>query len=208
MRALMPYDTHDLDSLHRPAGSARKLVNESTANLVAGRSCDDCAMCCMLFDIPSLDKKAGTWCSHCVGRQRCGAYDARPQECRDFFCHYRLDTAVPEAWKPSRSSMAIRSDPTGIAIVVYVDPDHPDVWRNEPYYSDLKAWSRNRIAAGRQVHVRTQGRTIVILPDRDVDLGVVGTRVIVAQKKFTMSGFTTDFELVEPGDPRVARLAP
>lgn len=201
----MPYDTHDLDSLSRPAGAARNLVNESTAHLVPARSCDDCAMCCMLFDIPSLEKKAGTWCRHCVGGQRCGAYDTRPQECRDFFCHYRLDADVPEHWKPNRSHMALRSDATGAAIVAYVDPAHPDAWRAEPYYSDLKAWARNRLAANRQVHVKTQGRTIVILPDREVDLGVVGDRVIVAQKKFTMTGFTIDFELVDPADPRFAR---
>lgn len=100
--------------------------------------------------------------------------------------------------------MAIRSDATGIAIVVYVDPEHPDAWRTEPYYSDLKAWARNRIAADRQVHVRTHGRTIVILPDRDVDLGVVGNRAIVMQKKFTVTGFVLDFELVDPADTPTA----
>lgn len=198
----MPYDISSIGSHSRP-GSARNLVNESTAHRVDGRNCDDCAMCCMLFDIPALEKKAGAWCGHCEGRRRCDAYDTRPQECRDFFCHYRLDAAVPAHWKPNLSHMALRSNSSGIAIEVHVDPDTPDAWRAEPYYSDLKAWSRNRLAANLHVHVRTRGRTIVILPDRDVDLGVVGNRVIVAQKKFTMTGFTVDIELVSPGDPRI-----
>ena len=63
------------------------------------------------------------------------------------FCHYRLDAAVPETWKPNRSHMAIRSDASGTAIVIYVDPDHPDAWRSEPYYSDLKTWAQKVYAA-------------------------------------------------------------
>jgi hypothetical protein len=193
----MPYDTHDVDSRPRAAGSRQKAVSEATAELVPGRSCDGCAMCCMLFDIPALEKKAGVWCSHCEGNQRCAAYEVRPQECRDFFCHYRLEAAVPEHWKPSLSHMVVRSDASGVAIQAHVDPAHPDAWRAEPYYSDLKAWARNRLAGDRQVHVRTGGRTIVILPDRDVDLGNVSNRVIVVQKTWAVTGFTVDVSVVD-----------
>lgn len=181
-------------------------VKETTANLVAGRTCEGCALCCKLYEIPMLPKPVQTWCPHCAGQQTCSIYDARPQQCRDFFCHYRLDAAVPEHWKPSLSHMALRSDPTGIRILVDVDSDYPDIWKSEPYYSDLKKWSANRLKAGFQVFVQVGGRSIAILPDRDEDLGEVGDRVILWEWKWTMeSGSTLHVTVVDRDDPRASR---
>ncbi|PTM92729.1 hypothetical protein C7449_107142 [Mycoplana dimorpha] len=29
----------------------------------------------------------------------------------------------------------------GPQITVLVDPDHPDIWRSEPYHTQLRAWA-------------------------------------------------------------------
>jgi len=182
-------------------------VTEATANLVAGRNCDSCYMCCKLFEIPTLAKPEGVWCTNCDLGGGCTIYDARPQECRDFFCHYRLDKDVPEHWKPNRSHMVLRATADGVRIVAYVDPKRPRVWRENPYYRDLKMWAANRIQADKQVHVRIGARTIVILPDREVDLGEVGDRLILTRKSQTPQGPRFDFEVVARDDPRAKTQA-
>ncbi len=172
--------------------------------LVAGRECGTCTMCCKLFEIRALAKPAGTWCSHCKTGTGCGVYETRPQECRDFFCHYRIDRDVPEHWKPSRSHMVLLSDAAGVRIVVHVDPKRPLAWREGQYYRDLKSWAANRLTAGKQVHVRIGARTIVVLPDQDVDLGEVGDdRAILTTSSWTPAGPKLAFEVVPRDDPRV-----
>jgi hypothetical protein len=156
-----------------------------------------------LFDIPALDKPAGVLCRNCDGKG-CVIHPTRPQSCRDFFCHYRLDADVPEHWHPNHSGMVLRADGGGVRILVFVDNRNPDAWRAAPYYADLKAWAANRLKIGKQVHVRVGARTIVVLPDRDVDLGEVGDRVIVAEQRWSMQhGTRLEFELVDRSDPRV-----
>lgn len=174
----------------------------NAAHLVPGRSCDSCTMCCKVFDIPSLPKPAGVWCEHCATGQGCTIYERRPQECRDFFCHYRLDADLPEHWKPSRSHMVMKCDPTGFRITIHVDRKTPQRWREAPYYADIKAWAANRLLAGKVVHVRIGPRVIVVLPDREVDLGNVGDRAIVTRRLQTPQGPSFAFEVVEKDDPR------
>ena len=188
---------------HAPQPTPRSaFVTEATANLVAGRNCDSCYMCCKLFEIPALAKPEGVWCTNCNLASGCTIYEARPQECRDFFCHYRLDKDVPEHWKPNRSHMVLRATGDGVRIVAYVDPKRPMAWRGDPYYRDLKAWAANRLQADKQVHVRIGARTIVVLPDRDVDLGDVGDKVILTRKSWTAQGPRFDFEVLARDDPR------
>jgi len=188
-----------------PGTTARRSrpLTSTTAKLVAGRDCGNCTLCCELFDVPVLDKPAGMLCPNCDGKG-CVIHATRPQTCRDFFCHYRLDADVPEHWRPDRSRMVIRADDTGVRILVFVDGKSPDAWRAEPHYADLKAWAANRLKAGKQLHVRVGARTIVVLPDRDVDLGEVGNRVIVTEQRWSMQhGSRLEFELLDPDDPRV-----
>ena len=56
-------------------------------------------------------------------------------------------------------------------LAVHVDPAFPNAWREEPYYGMLKRFSRDAVDAEGQVVVYLKKRVIVILPDRDVELG-------------------------------------
>ena len=44
-----------------------------------------------------------------------------------------------DEWAPARSKMMVYAQ--GQQITVLVDPDHPDIWRSDPYHSQLRAWA-------------------------------------------------------------------
>jgi len=52
----------------------------------------------------------------------------------------------------------------------------PGAWRNAPYLETLRRWSLEgtRAKPARIVMVRVGTRGIVILPDREIDVGTVG----------------------------------
>src|SRR6185295_3375260 len=75
-----------------------------------------------------------------------------------------------EHWKPSHSRMVVTRDSFRVNIIV--DPERPDAWRKEPYYSDLKKWAAS-FARQQTIIAVTLGETItIVLPDRDLPLGV------------------------------------
>ncbi|WP_312991004.1 hypothetical protein [Rhizobium populisoli] len=99
------------------------------------RSCGSCTLCCRLPEIDALSKPADTWCMHCTG-QSCAIYADRPQLCRDFLCLWMTNPALADTWRPLTSHMLIYAQ--GPQMTVLVDPDHPDVWRHEPWFSGLQ----------------------------------------------------------------------
>jgi hypothetical protein len=60
-------------------------------------------------------------------------------------------------------------------ILLLVDPGHPTAWRQDPYYTQLKEWSRAGVVATprQQVLVYIKDRVIVVLPNKEVDLGPI-----------------------------------
>lgn len=137
--------------------------------LVPGRQCGSCTLCCKLLGIKEIDKPEWTWCSHCKQGVGCTIYDRRPSSCQTFFCGYRQSTNLSEEWFPARSHMVLRAQ--GIGIVCYVDPGYPNAWREQPYHRHLRTWARNAVNQEHHVIVNVGGRTICVLPDKDVDLG-------------------------------------
>lgn len=61
------------------------------------------------------------------------------------------DDGLGEVWEPSRSHMMIYRQ--GPQITVLVDVDHPDIWRSEPYHTQLQAWAAEAEPAGGYVIV-------------------------------------------------------
>ncbi len=142
--------------------------------VLPGRSCNDCAMCCMVMGVKELDKPKGVWCRHCTTRKACDIYDARPEECRTFYCGYLTLAELGEEWKPNRSKIVLASRKKENRITAHVDPRRPDAWRQEPYYATLKKWAKAAAPHKGQVIVSVGARAYMILPDRDVDLSVGG----------------------------------
>jgi hypothetical protein len=79
--------------------------------------------------------------------------------------------------------MVLYVESEGNRIVVHVDPGFPTAWRQEPYYSQLKDWARAAVDAGGQVVAYIRDRVIVILPNKEIDLGTFepGDHIMVAE---------------------------
>ena len=156
----------------------------------------------MVLEIKELQKPEGVWCDHCSTRRSCDIYEQRPKECRDFYCGYLTIGDLGEEWKPSKSKIVLVSELDGNRICAYVHPNRPDAWRREPFYSTLKEWAVAAAAHRGQVMVCIGRRTYMILPDRDVDLGIVGDdeRIVTGEKQ-TPFGIQLEAFTVHKDDP-------
>jgi hypothetical protein len=125
-----------------------------------------------VLEAVTLDKPMGVLCKHCVVGVGCGVHATRVDECRNYHCGWLLDAALGEEWRPETAHIVISYDLEGRRLNANADPNYPDAWRQEPYYSQLKNWAATALANNRQVVAYVGRHTFVILPDRHVDLGV------------------------------------
>jgi len=76
--------------------------------LVPGRECGGCTVCCkeLTIDSAELKKPPGLLCAHCTG-QGCGIYQSRPLVCDGFYCGWRQMPLLDDGWRPDRSEILI-----------------------------------------------------------------------------------------------------
>jgi hypothetical protein len=161
----------------------------SKPKLVPGRSCGSCSLCCKVMAIPEVESPAGEWCRHCRPGNGCGLYPNWPPVCRDFFCMWQFTAEIGPHWYPAKSKMVLCSELNGARIAAHVDKNFPGAWRRSPYYEDLKQWSALAVQQEKQVSVWIGMHAIVILPDRDVDLGMIAAdEVVVSLTRMTPTG--------------------
>lgn len=105
--------------------------------------------------------------------------------------------------------MVLVSELEGNRVAAHVDRGRPLAWRDEPFYSDLKRWAAAAVPSMGQVVVQIGRRVIVILPDKDVDLGEVADdeRIVTAEQR-TPFGPRLDALKVKHDDPRIAGMKP
>jgi len=137
------------------------------------KSCGPCTLCCTVLDIPELAKPAGTPCSHLCGS--CGIYPDRPTPCRTFTCGWLAIEALGEAWRPDVAGFLIRDERDRGHLCIDVDPSRPDAWRAEPYFAQIKAWSRMVDDRTGCVLVLAGLCTLVVFPEAEIALGAVGS---------------------------------
>jgi hypothetical protein len=79
-------------------------------DLVPGRSCGTCNVCCvgLTIDEPTLRKPQGFRCRNAQPDNSCAIYDSRPPSCRTFYCGWRLLKWVPEPLRPDKSGVLVR----------------------------------------------------------------------------------------------------
>ena len=157
---------------------------EKTPVVVEGRRCGTCTLCCKVMTVEALGKPNGQWCPHCIKGRGCAIYPDRPNECRTFNCGYLLWPELGEHWLPARSKLVVAFKPDGKEIIVHVDPGVPHAWRAEPYYSEIRNMAGNAVGTPYTVFVQIGRRVIAVLPDREVDLGVVAEdeRVLIREE--------------------------
>jgi len=147
----------------------------SGPRLVPGRECGTCMLCCKVMAIDDIGKPPGSWCWHIKRGTGCTIYDARPGECRRYFCHWMVDANLSDEWKPDRSKFTLAVNAGG-HITAFVDPGLPGAWRQSPYFETFKRWAAEGVRARppRVVMVRVGARGTVVLPEREVDIGIIG----------------------------------
>ncbi len=74
------------------------------APLTAMRQCGSCHACCILPSVgaPGFEKGGGVRCSKLKKNGRCGVYNKRPDECRDFKCAWLAGMMPPDFDLPPR----------------------------------------------------------------------------------------------------------
>jgi hypothetical protein len=149
------------------------------------RQCGDCSLCCKVLGIPELEKPKDSWCPNFLAGTGCRIYADRPPSCRNFVCRWLSDPDMGPEWKPSNCKMVVDSKPS--LFVVHVDPAVAQPWRAEPYFSVLKRLSAQGLGKGTIVLVIERRRSIVILPDREVDLGIIGPDARIAMERVKTS---------------------
>jgi hypothetical protein len=170
------------------------------------RDCGTCTLCCKLLAVQEIEKPAWTMCAHCDEGRGCRVYDSRPKQCRLFNCHFLTNRKLREHWRPSKSRIVLVVAADGMRIGAHVDPERPAAWRREPFYSALKEWARMSVATPGvigQVLVSIGKHTIVILPDRDVDLGLVeDDEIVITEGRPGPAGLVLNAFKLKRDDPR------
>ena len=134
------------------------------------------------MDVPEV-KEPHRWCPH-VARDSggnvtggCSIYDHRPERCRTFNCFWLSQAAVAEHWYPLKAKIVINAfeeeDTTGkrAYVAFVVDPTYPNRWREEPYFSDIKAMARlglQGISLG--PHGHKKWTTFVLIKDQRIPI--------------------------------------
>ena len=143
--------------------------------VVPGRRCGSCSLCCKVVSIPELSKPAGKWCQHCKPGNGCGIHLTRPVVCRGAYCEWMISQGLGLEWKPDKTKFVLFKTNGGRRLTAHVDPGNPDAWRRSPFYENLKAWAKEAAQKSPMhlVDVMIGDHAIVILPDRDVEIGVI-----------------------------------
>jgi Fe-S-cluster containining protein len=97
-------------------------------NLVVGRSCGSCNVCCVVptIDDPALQKLPGYRCDNAQPGGACDIYETRPRTCRAFFCGWRRLDWIADGLRPDASGVFVRlategefaTAPGGFAVMV------------------------------------------------------------------------------------------
>lgn len=157
--------------------------------LVPGRACGSCTLCCKVLKIVEVESPAGQWCQHCAPGTGCKIHPTRPDTCRDFYCMWLSEAGLGPEWKPEKSKIVLRFELNGRRIAAHVDASVPGAWRRDPYFADLKRWSAAAVAEQRQVSVWIGQHCVVVLPDKEVDLGIIGPdELVVSTTRMTPEG--------------------
>ena len=170
---------------------------ESENPLVPGRTCGSCMLCCTVMLVEELNKPSGVTCSYAAAGSGCTIREHRPRSCRRFFCGWRLDPHIDSLWKPNICGFVLTISLRYASMLVMVDPTRPLAWRMPPYYDRFKVWAARAFEEDKRiVAIVAGGEATVILPDRDVPIGVLG-----ADDEIVLSRIGAGYHAERRGNP-------
>jgi hypothetical protein len=131
--------------------------------------CRTCTYCCVLPAIAALDKPMYRACGH-IRDKGCGIFGApeRPSACVAYACAYLAARLADSADRnriphPLDAGAYFHRDPAENAVVLFIDPARPDLWKA----SAIPDLLRPAIAAGSTLVIYDRGRQLVV---RTLDL--------------------------------------
>ncbi len=188
------------ETVAQETASGEPNATERAPQLVPGRTCGTCMMCCKVPAIEEFAKPPGAWCRHAVAGKGCGIYAERPGSCRTFYCSWMQDDSFGPEWKPEKAKFVVYMQSNAINLQIAVDPSFPNAWTRAPYYARIKKWAADGAARGQFVFVRIGMRMIAVLPDREVDLGrVEATDELMVSRQPAAAGFVYGVEVKRGG---------
>jgi hypothetical protein len=126
--------------------------------------CRTCTYCCVLPAIAALEKPMYRACRH-IRDRGCGIFGepARPAACAAYACAYLSAKLADGADRnriphPLDAGAYFHRDPLEKAIVLFVDPDRPALWKA----SAIPALLRPAIAGGETLVMFDRGRQLTI----------------------------------------------
>ncbi len=166
------------------------------AKVVPGRACGTCSLCCKVLKVAEFANPPGQWCAHCRPGKGCGIYATRPFDCRGHYCEWMISKGLGPEWRPKQAKFTLFKTNGGRRLTAHVDPGFPSAWRRSPYYENFKAWAVQAAQKTPEmdlVDVMIGEHVIVVLPDREVGVGIVAAdELVTLSKKLTAAG-----ELIE-----------
>ena len=137
-------------------------------------------LCCKLPRIDALSKPAGKWCQNAKVGTGCTIYETRPTPCRNFRCEWLYNSLLGDHWAPLKAKFYISAEGPN-QTMIFVDPAYPASWKAPEYYPTIKLVAAQQMENGGSLSVRIGQRHIVVLPDRDEDVGLItpGQRILV-----------------------------
>jgi hypothetical protein len=151
--------------------------------------------------VKAFEKASGVACSHCITGAGCSAYEIRPSECRTFNCAYLRGAPLGEEWRPADCGMVVAFNER--TIMVRVDAASSALWRQDPFYAQIKAWAAQIVPNQGQVLVFEGDEAFAVLPDRDEALGsVTDEHVFLSSERAGAERKIYDVIAVAKDDPR------
>jgi hypothetical protein len=77
-------------------------------DLVSGRNCGTCTVCCKILkiDVPELKKLSDLLCLNCTA-VGCKIYENRPSVCAEYHCGWKILRHLGDDWRPDRCGVLI-----------------------------------------------------------------------------------------------------
>ena len=100
-------------------------------NLTMDRQCGECTLCCLVPEVPEMNKPINTMCKHCD--KGCTIWPDRPKSCRAFDCAW-LRGAMNDDMRPDKSHVAIEVLPDERVVLALIEPGYDHILSdlNEP----------------------------------------------------------------------------
>ena len=119
-------------------------------------------------------------------------------------CQWMVEKGLGPEWKPERAKFALVKTEGGRRLTALVDPGFPSAWRRSPFYENLKHWAAEaaqKLPDIYLVDVLVGQRSIVILPDRDVELGALEhDEALSVTYRNTATGVVFDVSKIKKSD--------